>query len=61
MFGKALAGKGYGRDPRTEILRRAGVLLFAEDYHQQYLAKNPSGYLRASAATGVAVSDWHRR
>jgi peptide-methionine (S)-S-oxide reductase len=35
-----VAGKG---DITTEILD-APVFYFAEDYHQQYLAKNPGGY-----------------
>ena len=42
MFGKALADKRYGAIT-TEILD-APEFYFAEDYHQQYLAKNPFGY-----------------
>ena len=42
MFGKALAAKGLGAIT-TEILD-APEFYFAEDYHQQYLAKNPQGY-----------------
>ena len=30
-----------------------GRFYYAEDYHQQYLAKNPHGY-RCHAATGIA-------
>jgi len=41
-FGKALAEAGYGKI--TTEIRRAPEFYFAEDYHQQYLAKNPSGY-----------------
>ena len=37
-----LAGAGYG-DITTEIAE-AGAFYYAEDYHQQYLAKNPGGY-----------------
>ena len=32
--------------------RRPGEFYYAEDYHQQYLAKNPNGY-RCHATTGV--------
>ena len=42
MFGKALADKRYGAIT-TEVLD-APPFYFAEDYHQQYLAKNPGGY-----------------
>ncbi|MDO8288590.1 MAG: peptide-methionine (S)-S-oxide reductase MsrA [Parvibaculum sp.] len=38
----------------TEILD-AGTFYFAEDYHQQYLAKNPAGYC-GLGGTGVACS-----
>ncbi len=41
---------GYG-DITTEI-RPAGPLYYAEDYHQQYLAKNPGGYC-GIGGTGV--------
>ena len=41
-FEKVLAGAGYGKI--TTEIRRAPEFYFAEDYHQQYLAKNPSGY-----------------
>ena len=41
-YGKALAAKGYG--PITTEIAEAGPFYFAEGYHQQYLAKNPSGY-----------------
>jgi peptide-methionine (S)-S-oxide reductase len=41
-YGKALAGRGYPRIT-TEILPAPRYWL-AEDYHQQYLAKNPDGY-----------------
>jgi len=39
----------------TEIIR-AENLYFAEDYHQQYLAKNPNGYcgLDGTGASSVA-------
>ena len=41
-FAKVLANAGYGKIT-TEICR-ATEFYFAEDYHQQYLAKNPSGH-----------------
>ena len=41
-FETALKAKGYGAIT-TEILD-APEFYFAEDYHQQYLAKNPAGY-----------------
>ena len=42
MFQQVLEKGGYG-EITTEI-EPAPVFYFAEDYHQQYLAKNPSGY-----------------
>ncbi|MGO4407432.1 peptide-methionine (S)-S-oxide reductase MsrA [Bosea sp. RAF48] len=50
-YQKALAAKGYG--PITTEIREAPTLYFAEDYHQQYLAKNPAGYC-GLGGTGVA-------
>jgi len=41
-FEQVLRGGGYG-DMTTEIAD-AGEFWYAEDYHQQYLAKNPNGY-----------------
>jgi peptide-methionine (S)-S-oxide reductase len=37
-----LSGAGYGEI--TTELREAPEFFYAEDYHQQYLARNPSGY-----------------
>jgi peptide-methionine (S)-S-oxide reductase len=51
-YGRALAGRGYGA-VTTEIAD-AGPFYFAEDYHQQYLAKNPMGYC-GLGGTGVEV------
>lgn len=42
---------GFG--PITTELTRSGEFYFAEDYHQQYLAKNPHGYC-GLGGTGVA-------
>jgi peptide-methionine (S)-S-oxide reductase len=50
-YQKALDGKGYGAIS-TE-LAPAGSFFFAEDYHQQYLAKNPNGYC-GLGGTGVS-------
>ncbi|MEI7747420.1 MAG: peptide-methionine (S)-S-oxide reductase, partial [Actinomycetota bacterium] len=35
---------GHGLGPITTTIERDQVFYFAEDYHQQYLAKNPDGY-----------------
>jgi len=49
-YGKALEAQGY-RPVTTEIADRP-EFYFAEDYHQQYLAKNPDGYC-GHGGTGV--------
>jgi len=46
-----LAEAGYG--PITTEIAPAGDFYFAEDYHQQYLHKNPDGYC-GIGGTGVA-------
>ena len=51
MYNKALAADRYGAIT-TEIVD-AGEFYFAEDYHQQYLAKNPMGYC-GLGGTGVS-------
>ncbi len=50
-YTKALRDAGYG-DVTTEIVD-APAFYYAEDYHQQYLAKNPDGYC-GLGGTGVA-------
>jgi peptide-methionine (S)-S-oxide reductase len=50
-YAKALAEQGRGTIT-TEILD-APVFYYADEYHQQYLAKNPNGYCNL-AGTGVA-------
>jgi peptide-methionine (S)-S-oxide reductase len=50
-FQEQLSKAGYGRIT-TEILP-APELYYAEDYHQQYLAKNPGGYC-GLGGTGVS-------
>ncbi len=47
----ALGARGYG--PITTEIVDAGAFYFAEDYHQQYLARNPGGYC-GLGGTGVA-------
>jgi peptide-methionine (S)-S-oxide reductase len=42
MYQKVLSEAGFG-EITTEI-REAPTFYYAEDYHQQYLAKNPGGY-----------------
>jgi peptide-methionine (S)-S-oxide reductase len=49
-YASRLAGAGHGRIT-TEILP-AAEFYYAEDYHQQYLAKNPGGYC-GLGGTGV--------
>jgi peptide-methionine (S)-S-oxide reductase len=51
MFGQALSAKRYG--PITTEILDAPEFYFAEDYHQQYLAKNPFGYC-GLGGTGVS-------
>ena len=50
-YGTALAAKGLGTI--TTEIAPAGPFYFAEDYHQQYLAKNPAGYC-GLGGTGVS-------
>ena len=50
-FGEQLARAGYGTI--TTEITPAGSFYFAEDYHQQYLAKNPMGYC-GLGGTGVS-------
>lgn len=50
-FQAALTGGGFG-EITTEIIP-AGPFYYAEDYHQQYLAKNPGGYC-GLGGTGVS-------
>ena len=58
-YGAILAKAGFGA-VTTEILP-APVFYYAEDYHQQYLAKNPEGYCgvrgtRVSCPIGLVVA-----
>lgn len=49
-YQQALSAKGLGAI--TTEIAAAGPFYFAEDYHQQYLAKNPNGYC-GIGGTGV--------
>jgi peptide-methionine (S)-S-oxide reductase len=50
-YEKAVRGKGFGAI--TTEIREAPEYYYAEDYHQQYLGKNPNGYC-GLAGTGVS-------
>lgn len=50
----ALTRAGFGQTITSEI-ENAPEFYFAEDYHQQYLAKNPNGYCGLKG-TGVACA-----
>jgi peptide-methionine (S)-S-oxide reductase len=51
MYQQALNKKGLG--PITTEIRSAPEFYYAEDYHQQYLGKNPAGYC-GLGGTGVS-------
>jgi peptide-methionine (S)-S-oxide reductase len=51
MYAERLKARGYG-EITTEIAN-AGTFYYAEDYHQQYLHKNPDGYC-GLGGTGVS-------
>lgn len=53
VFGAALEQAGF--DPITTEIVDAPVFYFAEDYHQQYLAKVPHGYC-GLGGTGVSCA-----
>ena len=57
-YEKELPRRGYG-PVTTEIVDRP-AFYFAEDYHQQYLAKNPNGYC-GLGGTGRFLPDRDRR
>lgn len=52
FFQQKLAKAGYG--PITTEIIEAPEFYYAEDYHQQYLAKNPNGYC-GLGGTGVSI------
>ena len=51
---RRLSDKRFGAI--TTEIRNAPEFYFAEDYHQQYLAKNPMGYC-GLGGTGVSLPD----
>ncbi|WP_299340912.1 peptide-methionine (S)-S-oxide reductase MsrA [uncultured Pseudoxanthomonas sp.] len=51
-YQQQLKAAGYG-DITTEVVYPAPPFYYAEDYHQQYLAKNPNGYC-GLGGTGVS-------
>jgi peptide-methionine (S)-S-oxide reductase len=52
-YGQGLRDAGY--DTISTEVAAAGPFYYAEEYHQQYLAKNPNGYCGLQG-TGVACS-----
>ena len=50
-FQKTLSGAGFGRI--TTQIQEAPPFYYAEEYHQQYLAKNPEGYC-GLGGTGIS-------
>jgi peptide-methionine (S)-S-oxide reductase len=57
-YQRALSKVGYG--PITTEIVSAPEFYYAEDYHQQYLSKNPNGYCglggtRVSCPTGLGA------
>ncbi|HVS29347.1 MAG TPA: peptide-methionine (S)-S-oxide reductase MsrA [Solirubrobacteraceae bacterium] len=50
-YQEGLSAAGF--DPITTEIAAAGPFYYAEDYHQQYLAKNPNGYC-GLGGTGVS-------
>ena len=53
-YQKAMTARGYGEI--TTVIAPLGEYYYAEDYHQQYLVKNPGGYCPIHA-TGVKYAD----
>jgi peptide-methionine (S)-S-oxide reductase len=53
-YGELLAKAGY--PPVTTEVAPAREFWFAEEYHQQYLAKNPGGYC-GLAGTGIKLAE----
>ena len=53
LYAERLNTAGFG--PITTEIQPAGPFYFAEDYHQQYLAKNPEGYC-GIGGTGVSCA-----
>jgi peptide-methionine (S)-S-oxide reductase len=56
MYQGQLAAAGYGEITTEIVGPPAPTFYFAEDYHQQYLDKNPGGYC-PNHSTGVRLPD----
>ena len=54
VFAERLAAAGFG--PVTTEIQAASEFWYAEEYHQQYLAKNPGGYC-GLGGTGIKCTD----
>ncbi len=54
VYQKAMTARGYGEI--TTAILPLDTYYYAEDYHQQYLVKNPNGYCPLHA-TGVKYAD----
>lgn len=60
-YRQELAKAGYG--PVTTEIKPLDEFYYAEDYHQQYLAKNPNGYCGlggtgVACPAGLGLDDW---
>ena len=56
MYQERLTTAGYGTITTEIVGPPAPEFYFAEDYHQQYLDKNPGGYC-PNHSTGVRLPD----
>ena len=59
MYAERLKAAGYP-EITTEVAD-AGPFYYAEDYHQQYLHKNPWGYCGLGGRASAARSGWVQR
>jgi peptide-methionine (S)-S-oxide reductase len=55
-YQKQLSGVGFGQITTEIVGPPAPDFYFAEDYHQQYLQKNPHGYC-PNHRTGITLPD----
>src|SRR3954451_12610659 len=56
MYQAELSAAGYGEITTEIVGPPAPTFFFAEDYHQQYLDRNPNGYC-PNHATGITLPD----
>jgi len=64
LYQKELTARGFGRI--TTEIKPASEFYYAEDYHQQYLHKNPYGYCGlggtgVSCPQGLGITEADRR